>query len=49
MDEEQAVSRLMLGPFMLKNQETLLDRIAEPVPVLWYKGRSSGSQAIISL
>jgi hypothetical protein len=35
-DDEQAVSIVALGPFKLKNHETLLERSAGPVPVAVY-------------
>lgn len=35
MDDEQAVSRLILGPLKSKNHEILFDMMAEPVPVPW--------------
>lgn len=49
MEDEHAVSRLILGPFMLKNHEMRFDMMADPVPVPWYRGKSSRSQASMSL
>lgn len=49
MEEEQAVSRLILGPLRLKNHDILLDMIAAPLLVAWFFGRSSGSTCIISI
>lgn len=49
MDDEQAVSKLILGPLKSKNHDILLDIMADPVPVPWYRGRSSGSEPNISL
>jgi hypothetical protein len=42
--EEHAVSKLRLGPFKLKNQESLLLNIAAPLPVPSYRGIHSGSR-----
>lgn len=40
---EQAVSRLMLGPFKSKKWEIRFDNIAVPFPVMKYLGSVSGS------